>query len=161
MNVLLLGLGTAQAAEIQTLLSQSWPGVSSLSLPRRPDFTDPVQDSQAQSCPLCVVDMPTLGLHRYSALVEKRLLNMLAGRSAVLLSGPDAGGWPLTGIPLALRQRLVWLRQPYTLLALRDAIASLSPQLENRPPAELPAASGPESASMLFLPDLKAPPEHR
>ena len=175
MNVLLVGLGSAQAAQVGELLRQHWHGVHGVHLSHKPHLGEPVQDVEAMLCKLCVVDLPGLGWLRHSAVHESSLLLTLAQRSALLLvRGADRDGWPLTGMPLAPGQRLHWLAAPHTPERLQSALAALCADvavpsgalplpigtpapLAGRPePAPVPRHPAPAS-SMLWL-DIELPP---
>ncbi len=139
MKVLFAGMADRIAAALDILIHMSWKDALCVHLPRNPSLSVPPQTAEALLCDLCVVDLFGLGLRKYGGDSENKLLKLLNGRPAVvLLWGSDGGGWPLTGLPLAPGQSLIWMRVPYSAQDMRDALARLRTQLPAEPAA--PAA---------------------
>jgi hypothetical protein len=137
MKVLFAGMADRIAAALDILIHMSWKDALCVHLPRNPSLSVPPQTAEALLCDLCVVDLFGLGLRKYGGDSENKLLKLLNGRPAVvLLWGSDGGGWPLTGLPLAPGQSLIWMRVPYSAQDMRDALARLRTQLLPTEPAE-------------------------
>ena len=92
-TVLLAGLSDHDAAAMEILISTSWRQKRCVLLKRTADFTPPQQHAQAQQCVQVVADLGGMGLHQYSPENAQKLLDLLAGRPALLLTWKHGGGW--------------------------------------------------------------------
>ena len=110
-GILLAGLTDHEAAAIEILIGMHWRAQRSVILPRSLSLAIPEQGAAARACGSCVIDLFGLGMRKHSAAREAELLAFLAGRSAVLLTWGDGGGWldrglrtaPGRVVPTALR----------------------------------------------------------
>ena len=116
-----------------------------------------------------------MGLHQYSPENAQKLLDLLAGRPALLLTWKHGGGWGQADLALAAQQRVVFLAAPYgradakaALLALdapvepKRVAAPISPDAQPRALQEARAALGaptllPAPALSALLPALGLP----
>lgn len=120
--LLLAGLAEREAAAVQMMVQGVWPDCSCVVLPRRADFAFPVQDAKALACAGVVVNLLGIGLLRHSAAAQEKLLDFLAGRSAVLLLHSGDSTWAAAQLPRGLGQHLALVTPPCSSTVLRQAI---------------------------------------
>ena len=128
MNAMLLaGLTDHKAAAIEIMVGMTWHDQRVLTIPRGMGLGVPEQTAAARACQYCVLDLFGFGLRKYSPENEARLLEFLAGRSAVLLVWGAGGGWTGRRLALAHKQNVVWVSVPYSsaemLVALKEIFA--------------------------------------
>ena len=124
-RVLLAGLSDHDAAAIEILISMNWRDKRCVFLKRTADFALPVQDAQGSACEQVVLDLGGVGLHKYSAEHEQALLRFLAGRSALILTWKNDGGWAQAPLALGAGQRIEFLAAPYSSADVKVAMAAL------------------------------------
>lgn len=135
-QILLAGLTDHESAAIEIMVGMHWRDWSSISLKRSLSLTVPEQNPAARACRACVLDLFGFGMRRHAPEHEARLLDFLAGRSAVLLVwGNNGGGWLDTQLKLAPGQQLAWVTMPYTTSVMRDALKKVIAATEAAPPA--------------------------
>lgn len=134
-GILLAGLTDHEAAAIEILIGMHWRAQRSVILPRSLSLAIPEQGAAARACGSCVIDLFGLGMRKHSAAREAELLAFLAGRSAVLLTWGDGGGWLDRGLRTAPGQQLVWLGMPYSSASLRDGLKRVLVAGEGAAPA--------------------------
>ena len=136
-GVLLAGLSDHDAAAMEILISSSWRQKRCVLLKRTADFTPPQQHAQAQQCVQVVADLGGMGLHQYSPENAQKLLDLLAGRPALLLTWKHGGGWGQADLALAAQQRVVFLAAPYGRADAKAALLALDAPVEPKRVAEL------------------------
>lgn len=136
-GLLLAGLSDRDAATIELMVGMTWNDLPCITLKRgRLPFV-PAQDQRARACRYCVIDLAGLGLRQHSVQNQARLLDLLEGRPAVLLTHGDGDGWPEACRALAADHTLVTLARPHGSAALKSALQ----QVMAMPPSGRPAAS--------------------
>ena len=120
--VLLAGLTDTEAAAVEIMIGMTWRDQPCVTLARGLALGVPEQGVQARACHCCVVDLFGVGMRRHSPDHERRLLDFLQGRSAVLLVWGHGGGWLESELPLQAGQVVTFLTVPYTSAGLREAL---------------------------------------
>ena len=125
-TLMLVGFADPEAAAIEMMLERNRPDLRCHTVRRSADDSistgiDPVD---VDDC--CLVNLAGMGLLRPSAENTVRLLELLAGRSAVLVRSKDED-WLTAPLALAPQQELIWLSRPFTSAGLRDALQRLRP----------------------------------
>ena len=138
-NILLMGLTDHEAAAVEIMIGMNWRDHRCITLKRELSLAIPEQHAAARSCEACVLDLFGLGMRKYSPANATRLMEVMAGRPAVLLTWGDGGGWLEAKLPLAKGQHIGWVGMPYTSAGLRDAIKKVKEAAERMVP---PAADG-------------------
>ena len=139
-NILLMGLTDHEAAAVEIMIGMNWRDHRCITLKRELSLAIPEQHAAARSCEACVLDLFGLGMRKYSPANATRLMEVMAGRPAVLLTWGDGGGWLEAKLPLAKGQHIGWVGMPYTSAGLRDAIKKVKEAAERMVP---PAAAAP------------------
>lgn len=121
-GILLAGLTDQEAAAIEILIGMHWRGQHVVTIARSTNLSVPAQDSLAQACGSCVVDLFGLGMRRHSPDNQARLLRFLNGRSAVLLIWGSGGGWLESQWSADGASRLAWVNLHYTSAQMLDAL---------------------------------------
>ncbi len=121
-GILLAGLTDHEAAAIDILIGMHWRAHRSVILPRSLSLAIPDQGVAGRACESCVIDLFGLGMRKHSREREAELLAFLGGRSAVLLTWGDGGGWLECGLRTTAGQQLVWIGMPYTSASLREGL---------------------------------------
>lgn len=143
-NILLMGLTDHEAAAVEIMIGMNWRDHRCITLKRELSLAIPEQHAAARSCEACVLDLFGLGMRKYSPANATRLMEVMAGRPAVLLTGGDGGGWLEAKLPLAKGQHIGWVGMPYTSAGLRDAIKKVKEAAERMvPPAAAAVAAAP------------------
>ena len=143
-NILLMGLTDHEAAAVEIMIGMNWRDHRCITLKRELPLAIPEQHAAARSCEACVLDLFGLGMRKYSPANATRLMEVMAGRPAVLLTGGDGGGWLEAKLPLAKGQHIGWVGMPYTSAGLRDAIKKVKEAAERMvPPAAAAVAAAP------------------
>lgn len=162
-GILLAGMTDHEAAAIEIMIGMNWRDQWEIvTIPRHLGLGVPAQTAAAQACGHCVIDLFGFGLRKHTPAHEASLMQFLAGRSAVLLSWGNGGGWLERDLPLAPGQWLHWVGVPYTSTDMLDALRKV--HADARPPAGRRAAAGravaPAAASAAIgrLPAVSAPP---
>lgn len=143
-NILLMGLTDHEAAAVEIMIGMNWRDHRCVTLKRELSLAVPEQHAAARACEACVLDLFGLGMRKYSPANATRLLEVLAGRPAVLLTWGDGGGWLEAKLPLAKGQHVGWVGMPYTSANLREAISKVknaADRMEPQPPAPAVAAA--------------------
>src|SRR5690625_435740 len=124
-KVLLAGLVQRETAAVEILVGMTWPGVSCFSLPRCLTLSVPHQSRAARSCSFCVIDVAGFGMRHHSTDAQKRLIEFIAGRPALLiLRGAHGRRWArLCRAPETTG--LDYIRAPYTPAELRRSLGML------------------------------------
>lgn len=133
-NILLMGLTDHEAAAVEIMIGMNWRDHRCITLKRELSLAIPAQNAAARACGACVIDLFGLGMRKYSPESEQRLLEVLTGRSAVLLTWGEGGGWLEAKPALAEGQRLVWVSMPYTSAELREAIKKVKAATDRKSP---------------------------
>ena len=120
--LLLAGLAEREAAAVQMMVQGQWPNCTCVVLPRQADFALPPQDAQALACTGVVLNLLGIGLLRHSLAGQEKLLDFLAGRSAVLLLHSGDSTWAAAQLPKAPGQDLILLTPPCSSAVLRQAM---------------------------------------
>lgn len=124
-KVLLAGLVQRETAAVEILVSMTWPGVSCFSLPRCLTLTVPHQSRAARSCGFCVIDVAGFGMRHHSTDAQKRLVEFIAERPALLiLRGAHGQSWARL-CRSSQTTGLDYIRAPYTPSELRCALGRL------------------------------------
>uniref|UniRef100_UPI002FDB569B hypothetical protein n=1 Tax=Ottowia beijingensis TaxID=1207057 RepID=UPI002FDB569B len=135
-NILLMGLTDHEAAAVEIMIGMNWRDHRCITLKRELSLAIPEQHAAARSCEACVLDLFGLGMRKYSPANATRLMEVMAGRPAVLLTWGDGGGWLEAKLPRAKGQHIGWVGMPYTSAGLRDAIKKVKEAAERMvPPA--------------------------
>ena len=143
-NILLMGLTDHEAAAVEIMIGMNWRDHRCITLKRELSLAIPEQHAAARSCEACVLDLFGLGMRKYSPANATRLMEVMAGRPAVLLTWGDGGGWLEAKLPLAKGQHIGWVGVPYTSAGLRDAIKKVKEAAERMvPPAAAAVAAAP------------------
>ena len=143
-NILLMGLTDHEAAAVEIMIGMNWRDHRCITLKRELSLAIPEQHAAARSCEACVLDLFGLGMRKYSPANATRLMEVMAGRPAVLLTWGDGGGWLEAKLPLAKGQHIGWVGRPYTSAGLRDAIKKVKEAAERMvPPAAAAVATAP------------------
>lgn len=143
-NILLMGLTDHEAAAVEIMIGMNWRDHRCITLKRELSLAIPEQHAAARSCEACVLDLFGLGMRKYSPANATRLMEVMAGRPAVLLTWGDGGGWLEAKLPLAKGQHIGWVGVPYTSAGLRDAIKKVNEAAERMvPPAAAAVAAAP------------------
>ncbi|HMT18249.1 MAG TPA: hypothetical protein PKD71_13625, partial [Ottowia sp.] len=143
-NILLMGLTDHEAAAVEIMIGMNWRDHRCITLKRELPLAIPEQHAAARSCEACVLDLFGLGMRKYSPANATRLMEVMAGRPAVLLTWGDGGGWLEAKLPLAKGQHIGWVGMPYTSAGLRDAIKKVKEAAERMvPPAAAAVAAAP------------------
>lgn len=143
-NILLMGLTDHEAAAVEIMIGMNWRDHRCITLKRELSLAIPEQHAAARSCEACVLDLFGLGMRKYSPANATRLMEVMAGRPAVLLTWGDGGGWLEAKLPLAKGQHIGWVGMPYTSAGLRDAIKKVNEAAERMvPPAAAAVATAP------------------
>lgn len=143
-NILLMGLTDHEAAAVEIMIGMNWRDHRCITLKRELSLAIPEQHAAARSCEACVLDLFGLGMRKYSPANATRLMEVMAGRPAVLLTWGDGGGWLEAKLPLAKGQHIGWVGMPYTSAGLRDAIKKVKEAAERMvPPAAAAVAAAP------------------
>ena len=143
-NILLMGLTDHEAAAVEIMIGMNWRDHRCITLKRELSLAIPEQHAAARSCEACVLDLFGLGMRKYSPANATRLMEVMAGRPAVLLTWGDGGGWLEAKLPLAKGQHIGWVGVPYTSAGLRDAIKKVNEAAERMvPPAAAAVATAP------------------
>lgn len=143
-NILLMGLTDHEAAAVEIMIGMNWRDHRCITLKRELSLAIPEQHAAARSCEACVLDLFGLGMRKYSPANATRLMEVMAGRPAVLLTWGDGGGWLEAKLPLAKGQHIGWVGIPYTSAGLRDAIKKVKEAAERMvPPAAAAVAAAP------------------
>lgn len=143
-NILLMGLTDHEAAAVEIMIGMNWRDHRCITLKRELSLAIPEQHAAARSCEACVLDLFGLGMRKYSPANATRLMEVMAGRPAVLLTWGDGGGWLEAKLPLAKGQHIGWVGMPYTSAGLRDAIKKVNEAAERMvPPAAAAVAAAP------------------
>ncbi|MFC4475057.1 hypothetical protein [Comamonas denitrificans] len=143
-NILLMGLTDHEAAAVEIMIGMNWRDHRCITLKRELSLAIPEQHAAARSCEACVLDLFGLGMRKYSPANATRLMEVMAGRPAVLLTWGDGGGWLEAKLPLAKGQHIGWVGVPYTSAGLRDAIKKVKEAAERMvPPAAAAVATAP------------------
>lgn len=143
-NILLMGLTDHEAAAVEIMIGMNWRDHRCITLKRELSLAIPEQHAAARSCEACVLDLFGLGMRKYSPANATRLMDVMAGRPAVLLTWGDGGGWLEAKLPLAKGQHIGWVGMPYTSAGLRDAIKKVNEAAERMvPPAAAAVATAP------------------
>lgn len=143
-NILLMGLTDHEAAAVEIMIGMNWRDHRCITLKRELSLAIPEQHAAARSCEACVLDLFGLGMRKYSPANATRLMEVMAGRPAVLLTWGDGGGWLEAKLPLAKGQHIGWVGMPYTSASLRDAIKKVKEAAERMvPPAAAAVAAAP------------------
>lgn len=143
-NILLMGLTDHEAAAVEIMIGMNWRDHRCITLKRELSLAIPEQHAAARSCEACVLDLAGLGMRKYSPANATRLMEVMAGRPAVLLTWGDGGGWLEAKLPLAKGQHIGWVGMPYTSAGLRDAIKKVKEAAERMvPPAAAAVAAAP------------------
>lgn len=143
-NILLMGLTDHEAAAVEIMIGMNWRDHRCITLKRELSLAIPEQHAAARSCEACVLDLFGLGMRKYSPANATRLMEVMAGRPAVLLTWGDGGGWLEAKLPLAKGQHIGWVGMPYTSAGLRDAIKKVKEAAERMvPPAAAAVATAP------------------
>ena len=138
-NILLMGLTDHEAAAVEIMIGMTWRDHRCVTLKRELSLAVPDQNPAARACGACVLDLFGLGMRKYSPANATRLMEVLAGRPAVLLTWGDGGGWLQARLPLAKGQHVGWVGMPYTSAGLRDEIKKVKQAVERT--AAVPAAT--------------------
>lgn len=143
-NILLMGLTDHEAAAVEIMIGMNWRDHRCITLKRELSLAIPEQHAAARSCEACVLELFGLGMRKYSPANATRLMEVMAGRPAVLLTWGDGGGWLEAKLPLAKGQHIGWVGMPYTSAGLRDAIKKVKEAAERMvPPAAAAVAAAP------------------
>ena len=143
-NILLMSLTDHEAAAVEIMIGMNWRDHRCITLKRELSLAIPEQHAAARSCEACVLDLFGLGMRKYSPANATRLMEVMAGRPAVLLTWGDGGGWLEAKLPLAKGQHIGWVGMPYTSAGLRDAIKKVNEAAERMvPPAAAAVAAAP------------------
>lgn len=143
-NILLMGLTDHEAAAVEIMIGMNCRDHRCITLKRELSLAIPEQHAAARSCEACVLDLFGLGMRKYSPANATRLMEVMAGRPAVLLTWGDGGGWLEAKLPLAKGQHIGWVGMPYTSAGLRDAIKKVNEAAERMvPPAAAAVAAAP------------------
>ena len=140
-NILLMGLTDHEAAAVEIMIGMNWRDHRCITLKRELSLAIPEQHAAARSCEACVLDLFGLGMRKYSPANATRLMEVMAGRPAVLLTWGDGGGWLEAKLPLAKGQHIGWVGMPYTSAGLRDAIKKVKEAAERMVPPAAPAVA--------------------
>ena len=132
-GILLAGLTDHEAAAVEIMIGMNWRDERVVTLKRGLSLGVPAQTPQARACRACVLDLFGLGMRKHSSEHEAALIELLNGRSAVLLVWGQGGGWLEATPPLAHGQQVKWLKVPYTSAQLRDAIKRVKAAAEAAP----------------------------
>lgn len=124
-EILLMGLTDQEAAAVEILIGIHWREYSCITLARSLSLSIPKQSPSARAATACVVDLFGLGMRKHSPANEASLLEVLGGRSAVLLCWGEGGGWLESRLALAAAQRIVWLRVPASPAKMREALGKV------------------------------------
>ena len=139
-----MGLTDHEAAAVEIMIGMNWRDHRCITLKRELSLAIPEQRAAARSCEACVLDLFGLGMRKYSPANATRLMEVMAGRPAVLLTWGDGGGWLEAKLPLAKGQHIGWVGMPYTSAGLRDAIKKVKEAAERMvPPAAAAVAAAP------------------
>lgn len=146
-TLLLAGLAEREAAAVQMMVQGAWPSCACVVLPRKADFAFPQQDAKALACTGVVVNLLGLGLLRHSLAAQEKLLEFLAGRSAVLLLHSGDSTWAAAQLPKAQGQKMALVAPPCSSAVLRQAIhdaglcqARVQPNAHSKLPQTRPAS---------------------
>ena len=146
-TLLLAGLAEREAAAVQMMVQGAWPSCACVVLPRKADFAFPQQDAKALACTGVVVNLLGLGLLRHSLAAQEKLLEFLAGRSAVLLLHSGDSTWAAAQLPKAQGQKMALVAPPCSSAVLRQAIhdaglcqARVQPKAHSKIPQTRPAS---------------------
>ena len=151
-NILLMGLTDHEAAAVEIMIGMNWRDHRCITLKRELSLAIPEQHAAARSCEACVLDLFGLGMRKYSPANATRLMEVMAGRPAVLLTWGDGGGWLEAKLPLAKGQHIGWVGMPYTSAGLRDAIKKVKEAAERMvPPAAAAVAAAPAAIDELAM----------
>ena len=92
-SMLLAGLTDHEAAAIEIMIGMNWHDQRVLTIPRGLGLGVPEQSAAAKACEQGVLDLFGFGMRRHTPEHEAKLIEFLAGRSAVLLVWGGGGGW--------------------------------------------------------------------
>ena len=140
-SMLLAGLTDHEAAAIEIMIGMNWQDQRVLTIPRGLGLGVPEQSAAAKACEQGVLDLFGFGMRRHTPEHEAKLIEFLAGRSAVLLVWGSGGGWLERQLPLARGQRVAWVSMPYTSADMLAAIKQV------RVERVAPAAEAPKAAA--------------
>ena len=140
-SMLLAGLTDHEAAAIEIMIGMNWQDQRVLTIPRGLGLGVPEQSAAAKACEQGVLDLFGFGMRRHTPEHEAKLIEFLAGRSAVLLVWGCGGGWLERQLPLARGQRVAWVSMPYTSADMLAAIKQV------RVERVAPAAEAPKAAA--------------
>lgn len=132
MNMALVGMAPRETAALTIFMGVGMKGWACKPVHMQAGVALPAAD-------MYVLDLPGIGLAKWSVRAEGDLRNLLAGRNALLLA-PAHSSWEgkLTSNE---RQKFAILNKPYNTQALRDALALCAPELGNEPAAPCPIAA--------------------
>lgn len=125
-RVLLAGLTERDAAAVETTVGTHWNDLRVHVLPR--SLGVPSQDAVARCCVACVIDLFGLGMRKVTPDNERRLMEFLAGRSAVLLLRGDSDEWVSHDLSVKAQQKLVWLHMPCSSMEMTAALREVTAQ---------------------------------
>ena len=114
-QIALVGMRSQEAAAMDVLVGKTLAGWSCLNLASLAEM----------SClppGICVLDLPGLGLHRYSEAAASELQQALANRAAIVLYRPQEGGWSEPEAEGAATPYQRWVPKPVSASAMRDAL---------------------------------------
>lgn len=149
MKIALVGMAPRETAALTIFMGVAMKGWSCQPVAVRPGVALPIAD-------LYVIDLAGVGLGQWSVKAEGDLLNLLAGRHALLLVAANNKTWR-DRLPGNERQKRVCLDKPYNTLALREALARCTPEAASGAPAPVRAA-GPASVRSGLAPRPVKPP---
>ena len=115
MKVVLAGMNERDAAALSILVGVAMKGWSC-------DTVSHVRGRPLPPADLYVLDLPALGLARWSVAAEADLLQLLQGRSAVVLRPTAEENWTQVHTGAQSSQMLAWLTKPYSSDAMRNAL---------------------------------------
>jgi hypothetical protein len=117
MKIVLAGMNDRDAAALGILVGVTMKGWTC-------EIANPVRGRPLPAADLYVLDLAALGLARWSVAAEADLLQLLHGRSAVVLRPMAEENWTQVQTGAQSAQVLAWLTKPYNSEAMRSALQS-------------------------------------
>lgn len=145
MKIVTVGMRPQEAAALDLLVGKTMTGWTCQSLAALPDLAHASPDR-------CVLDLPGLGMHRFSTPAATQLLQALAGVPAILLTSQHDHSWSAVDDCKPGTQTLALVRKPTSAQTMRAALEHIvtatarvqAPALQAAPvtaapgPAEMP-----------------------
>jgi hypothetical protein len=115
MNIALIGMRSQEAAALEVLASKKLVGWTSHSVAS-------LQDLDRQVTNICVVDLPEIGMHRFSEHSAAKLLEVTAGLPTILLTRQHDIDWFAWNAECHDASHCICVRKPVTAQVMQEVL---------------------------------------